>query len=100
RSQPLAEPALGHAGPVDLRDLPRLAELGAKGRRARQRAAVHRDAMRLDVVGMPVVAVLVVRDHDLWSGLAYHRDDERRRLEQVGSPERVRAYVWRWDRST
>jgi hypothetical protein len=47
----------------------------------------------LDVVGVPVEAVLVVRDHDLRPGLPHHLDQIRGGLVKIGAPERARVVV-------
>ena len=47
--------------------------------------------MGLDVVRVPVPAVLVIGHQHMRPDFAYHRDEEVRRLPQVGSPKCVRS---------
>jgi hypothetical protein len=74
-----------HRRPIDLG---RADPLGG-----RHFGGAHRDAVRLDVVGMPVEAVRVVRDQHLRAGLPDDLEEQPRRLVEVGPPERARVVV-------
>ena len=98
RAQARAHPALRHRAPVDLGDLPRLAEVEAVRRHRGQLRGVHRDPVGLDVVGVAVAAELVVGDQHLRLDLADHADQVVGRLGEVGVPEGVVVDGVRGDR--
>lgn len=73
--------------PVDLRDLPSVAKIGAERRRRREDRGVHRHSMGLDVIGVAITAEVVVRDEHLRAHLANHRHKIGRGGEKVSAPE-------------
>ena len=85
--QALAHPRLRHRAPVDLRDVPRVAELGTVGRNRREERGVHRHPVGLDVVGVSVAAELVVGHQHLRPDLTDDLDEQVRGREQVRAPE-------------
>ena len=81
--------------PVDLGDLPRLPQIRAETRGGGEDGCVAGDAMGLDVIGVAVAAEVVVRDHHLRTDLADHLDQVSGGLEQIRTPEAVRAVIRR-----
>ena len=73
-------------------------EVGAVRRHRRELGGVHRDPVRLDVVGVAVAPELVVGDQHLGPDLADHLDQVRGRLGEVGVPERVVVHLVGRDR--
>lgn len=53
----------------------------------REIGGAHGDAVGLDVVRVPVAAVVVVGDEDLGAGLEDHLDEVFRGLVHIGLPE-------------
>lgn len=83
----LQEHPARHPVPVDLGDLPGLAQVGAEVRVGGQVRGAHGDAVGLDVVGVAVSAVGVIGDEDLGAYLADHPDQVGGGLVDVGGPE-------------
>src|SRR5690606_29372429 len=79
---------------VELGDPPRLRAVLVGGV-GRQLERPPRDAVRLDVVGVPVVAPLVVGDEHVGADLPDHRDEVERGGLDVGPPEAAGVVVGR-----
>jgi len=88
------------AVPQDPVHLPRLAEVRPVGSRGGQLAGVHRDAVRLDVIRVAVVADGVVGAHDLRAPVADYLDEVVGGLQEIGSPERSGDQLGHRDHAT
>jgi dipeptidyl-peptidase-4 len=90
---PLAHDAARERCPVDLGDIPWRSEIGAERRRGGESDGVHRDSVRLNVIGMTVSTEVVVGDEHLRAHLADDPHKLARCLEQVGAPECTLAII-------